>query len=380
MAGNLRNFNLPAPPPAMPRAAGGVGMAQSLARSAFGDLVGGDSYPEEGQEQQLPTTAEGRRELASDAFARRVGATIDEVGFPEFVASLVHGTFDAIVDSSIRQMEAYAELIAAVAKPSDQFTQENVSLNQAKDWLAQQFPADLALTRSANEWTMTVVPERNGGNDGDGFEEPRSPAWLADFGLAGEELTPELIEEQLVPRARDRVARDRLHTLASMVLLGMNRVVVRDGSISANLRFRAEAADHSKLDYAVSDDPPTGPGEWGRRGSRRYDLPSTKVSTVEVNAQSDSELIVSLSGQVRINFASETVPLDRFIDESRRMLLERHARPTAATGPARQIVAQPSAPTTTAPAPVPTSAQPAAPAPEQPAATTPPPAGPGGAQ
>jgi hypothetical protein len=83
------------------------------------------------------------------------------------------------------------------------------------------------------------------------------------------------------------------------------------------------------VDYAVSDggdEPPT--TEWGRRGSRTYDAPKTKVSTVGVNVQSDSELKAELFGDVKINFASETVPLDRFVDDARRNMLERHARPT----------------------------------------------------
>ena len=52
----------------------------------------------------------------------------------------------------------------------------------------------------------------------------------------------------------------------------------------------------------------------------------TKVSTVGVNVQSDSELKAELFGEVKINFASETLPLDRFLDDAQRTLLERHSR------------------------------------------------------
>src|SRR6185503_11929707 len=97
-----------------------------------------------------------RREAATETIGRRAGALSDELDFPEFVASLVHGTFDAIVDSSIRQMESFADLVAAVAKPIEQFTQENVSINQTRDWLIEQHPADLALLRDGGE--VRVVP------------------------------------------------------------------------------------------------------------------------------------------------------------------------------------------------------------------------------
>src|SRR5262245_28371183 len=48
-------------------------------------------------------------------------ATLNAIDFPSFVASLIQGTFKAIVDASIQQMEAYAELLKNVAKTVDQF-------------------------------------------------------------------------------------------------------------------------------------------------------------------------------------------------------------------------------------------------------------------
>src|SRR6185295_1851551 len=122
------------------------------------------------------------------------GALSDELDFPEFVASLVHGTLDAIVDSSIRQMESFADLVSAVAKPIDQFTQENVTLNQTRDWLIEQHPADLALVRDTEQ--PRVVPRVRPNRENE--DEPYSPEWLSEFGHGGEELTPELIEEQII--------------------------------------------------------------------------------------------------------------------------------------------------------------------------------------
>jgi hypothetical protein len=321
---------LPPPPPPVRRSGA---IARGLARDAFGREI--DTPPPQdaapAPEPAPDAAATKPRETATDAIGRRAGALSDELDFPAFVASLVHGTFDAIVDSTIRQMESFADLVAAVAKPLDQFTQENVSPNQARDYLVERYPKDLALVHDDDG--VHVAPRAN--KNADGEDEPRTPEWLGDFGLAGEELTPELIEEQIVPKARQRVATNRLQTLSTMVLLGMNRVVVKDGSIGARLRFRAAAADHVAVDYAVSDggdEPPS--TEWGRRGSRTYDAPKTKVSTVGVNVQSDSELKAELFGDVKINFASETVPLDRFIDDARRNVLERHARPPATSAPA----------------------------------------------
>lgn len=349
-----KDKGLPPPPPAVRRVeVMTAAPARSLARDAFGREIGESEQTAPQPTSTVdPQAASPKREAATETIGRRAGVLSDELDFPEFVASLLHGTFDAIVDSAIRQMESFADLVAAVAKPVEQFTQENVSLNQARDWLVEQYPHDLALSRDGE--SPRVVPRKPAAAEGE--DAPPSPDWLADFGAAGAELTPELVEEQLVPQARERVAHNRLQTLSTMVLLGMQRVVVKDGTIGARLRFRAAAADHAKVDYAVSDDPGGGGTEWGHRGSRTFSLPSTKVSTVGVNAQTDSELKAELFGEVKINFASETLPLDRFMDEASRTLLERHARPVAAPR------------TAAAPRPAAEAAPAAAPAPVAPAA------------
>ncbi len=264
------------------------------------------------------------RAAATDTLARRAGALSDEIDFPAFVAGLVHGTFDAIVDSAIRQMESFAELVSAIARDSQSFTRDNVTVNQARDWLLHHFPQDLTLELKDPETGQPRLRPRQAAEDAD----PTSPGWLKDFGLEGQQLTDELIEEQLVPTARQRVGDSRLQMLATMVLLGLNRIVVRDGSISARVRFRAVAHDLAKVDYAVSQDPAGGPS-WGSRGSNAYVTHDTKISTVGVNVQAESDLKAELFGEVKINFVSETLPLDRFVDQARLTLLQSHSRPVA---------------------------------------------------
>jgi len=56
-------------------------------------------------------------------------ATLNAIDFPSFVASLIQGTFKAIVDASIQQMTAYAELLANVARTVDQFMNDNVMVH-----------------------------------------------------------------------------------------------------------------------------------------------------------------------------------------------------------------------------------------------------------
>jgi hypothetical protein len=347
------------PPPPSPRGNGhGAGQsytpAMALARDAFGREIVAPSQPQEQDPfgQQQPQAGAAPKEKATDAIGRRAGALSDEIDFPAFVASLVHGTFDAIVDSSIKQMEAYADLVAAVSKPLDQFSRENVTLGQARGWVVEQYPRDVTLVEEGGEYRLAPLVQAG--------EEASMPPWLAEYGEDGNELSAELLEESILPQARERVAQQRLSTLATMVLMGMQRVVIKDGTIGARLRFRAAAADRAAVQYATSNDPNTGGSTWGARASEGA---ITKVSTVGVNAQSDSELKAELFGDVKINFASETLPLDRFVDEAQRTLLERHSRASLP-----RAAAPAAAPAPVAAAPVPPLAPAAAP-PINPAAT-----------
>jgi hypothetical protein len=71
-----------------------------------------------------------------EAFAQ----LIDAVDFPQFVSELINGVFAAIVDVSIQQMEAYADLIAAVAASVDRFRAGHLSETEVVAHLCEAYP------------------------------------------------------------------------------------------------------------------------------------------------------------------------------------------------------------------------------------------------
>jgi len=77
----------------------------SIARVAF------EALPPEGQREIARNTVN-----VVDAIAAEEA---QEADLPAFVESLLQGTFHAIVDSSIEQMKAYAELVKSVAESLD---------------------------------------------------------------------------------------------------------------------------------------------------------------------------------------------------------------------------------------------------------------------
>lgn len=317
--------------------------AQALAGGPLGGLPGlPATRPAGAVAAPAPAAPTGTNKAppATETLARRTGALINEVDFPGFVAQLVHGTFDAIVDASIRQMESYADLLAAVAKTTEQFTEENVSPDQARDWLAQRYPGDvlLRLPRGTDEVAegARLLPRH----------EDASPPWLSEFDLDGQALSTELLEQQVLPRVRQRIGAERHQLLATMVTLGLNRVAVKDGSVSAKVMFRAAAKDSSTVQYAQSPNPDAGGGtsNWGTRGNNAYAGVSTVVQTVNVNAQNDTNLRADLFGEVKLNFVSETLPLDKLADPVKLGLVQRNAalgRGTAAPATAAPALPAP---------------------------------------
>ncbi|WP_196137476.1 hypothetical protein [Aliikangiella sp. G2MR2-5] len=277
-----------------------VGSSQMNNQKNVSQPVRARALAEEVEQQQVPKV----KKQATDTIAAKAGAMVNELDFPGFVSSLVNGTFDAVVDASIRQLESYSDLVAAISKSVDQFTAENVTDNQARDWLAQKYTGDVSL----------VLPSTPGSGQPQLFpkSDGLSPDWLADFDMQGEELTSEILERELLPRVRNKVGAERQQLLASMVMLGINRIAVKDGSITAKVMFRANAQDTAKVDYATGSDPQQAlTQDWGQRGSRTYNQASTMVSTLAVNAQNESSVRADLFGEVKLNFVSEALPIDQ---------------------------------------------------------------------
>jgi hypothetical protein len=239
---------------------------------------------------------------ATSQVARVTQETIRAIAFPTFVADLIKGTFQAIVNASIQQMEAYIRLIENVSKTVDQFMNDNISDNQAKDWLAQSYPDHIVVEGGR------AVPRP------DADDRP-APNFRADLNLSEEvSLDEGSIEETLVPAARRKLAQGRHQMLSTMVLMGINRIVVTGGKIRATMGFHIDATDRAHAERATDFDfRAAASGSFGF-GPWSASL-STSVSYVSSTRRTnDSELNVDadLTGEVEIHFKSDVFPLERF--------------------------------------------------------------------
>jgi hypothetical protein len=155
---------------------------------------------------------------------------IDAVDFPGFVADLIAGVFDAIVDASIRQMEAYADLVDGVAKTVDQFVDENVTDDQARHYLLDTFP-DVFAKEGAKGST---IKRRRGAAKG------RWRLALSLLGLpkADPKPDPETRSKRLIQAARRHMVRERQQLLATMVLMGVQRIRDPHGRLPPSFKLR----------------------------------------------------------------------------------------------------------------------------------------------
>ena len=276
-----------------------------------------------------PAPPPGKNPLADMKVA---GEIVDAINFPSFVASLVTGTFRAIVDATAQQLREYADLVANLSRSVEDFAAEHVTDDQVRASLASKYPNDLVHRApppgQPGATKLDVTQAANGS----------SPAWLADYGLTGEQLTPELASGPLIEAGRTHVAEQRMQSLAAMVLMGINRIVVNDGDIQAKLQFHAQLKSSTDVELATAQ---VGGGSIAQRQIGSGGAPTLMVSTAKVNAQSDASAKATLTGQVRIRFRTETFPLERFADSAAIQLLNRHARWTPDAKPAEPVAATP---------------------------------------
>ena len=261
------------------------------------------------------------------------GALVQKVDFSKFVGGLIKNVFQAIVESSIEQMRAYGELIANVAKTVDQFMTDNISQGAGRDYMTDKYPDvfDIAVTSGADQFAEgdgAAAPQARLEASGDNAE-----VRLAEISREMNvnppitDLSDENSELRLVTAARLEMAKSRQTLLSSMVMLGINRIVVTDGSIRAKVIFDMRASDTARGESTAQmfdkeaqrskQSVKAGYGSWYSpvSGSASIENQQSHVATVgsavDESSESKAEVKARLSGEVRVNFKSDYLPMEK---------------------------------------------------------------------
>ncbi|AXK72152.1 hypothetical protein DWG18_07560 [Lysobacter sp. TY2-98] len=260
-----------------------------------------------------------------DASTSKLGANakklMEAVDFPKFVGGLIQNVFQAIVDATIQQMRAYAELLKSVSQSVDEFAQDNISMDNARDYVAGKFPDAMRVQKNPDGGGNMLAM-----NDVEDMDATMARI-NAELGLAQpvDDISDAEQEARFVQAARLQMARSRQQLLSSMVILGINRIVVTDGQINAKVVFDFRASDEMMRDaQAGLTDTQSSYNRnksaagvhfgWGAAGSVNENVQrhmTTVSSSVDETSESKQDMKAKLTGEVRVNFKSDYFPMEK---------------------------------------------------------------------
>jgi hypothetical protein len=229
--------------------------------------------------------------------------------FPGFVTSLITGVFQAMTTSTIQQLEAYVNLLESINSSTSAFAASSITPGRAATWAAAQFP-ELAIT--PGDPPALVVR--------DDADMPEADVLKDRLGATEDEVSQiddSDLESTLLPLVSRKLARDRQSMLATMVLMGMNRIVVDSGRIHASMELQVDARSTAEQTQAERFDTRVtttgsgsfGMGMWGASAS----LSATVgyVRSDEQFTREDIALRAGLRSSVDIGFHTEPLELGR---------------------------------------------------------------------
>ncbi|EDS99895.1 hypothetical protein BamIOP4010DRAFT_6587 [Burkholderia ambifaria IOP40-10] len=287
------------------------------------------------------------------------GQMVQKVDFPKFVGGLIKNVFQAIVESSIEQMRAYGELIANVAKTTGQFMSDNISEGAGRDYLADSFPDVLSVQAQDGAGAFdadsagaaaAAAPSRLVAQGDDAQQRLAEISRTYNLDPPVTDLSDDKSELRLVTAARLQMAKQRQQLLSSMVMLGINRIVVTDGSINAKVVFDMRASDTAKRTYTASmhdresqkykESVNAHYGSWYTPYSAdaafegQQEHVATVGSALDDTSESRAEVKAKLSGEVRVNFKSDYLPLDKMATPEMMSVIQGNSTPYNPNKPA----------------------------------------------
>jgi hypothetical protein len=271
------------------------------------------------------------------------GELVKKVDFPSFVSGLVSGVFNAVVKASMDQMKAYGELLAACAKTVDEFARDNITDGAARDHVASRFPSSVRIDTGGDAARLRL---RDGA---DAAEVQRAYPGVA------VDLEDDDAEAALMLAAKQQMARERQQLMATMVLLGINRIVVTNGQINAKVVFdmRAEDSARRQATAQLHDEQRSSELDarhnfsalpWGVNAGasvRQQSHVATVESAIDDTSEAKAEVKAQLTGEVQLKFKSETFPLERMVSAGGLALLNARAEPPGGAARAAPPPAQP---------------------------------------
>jgi hypothetical protein len=258
--------------------------------------------------------------------ARSAGQTFQDIrqaiDFPTYVQSLITGVFQAITSSNLQQLTAIGDMLDAVSRTEDEFTSENIRDGDVIAWAVGKFPFlrrgedglqvadDVDIAEKTSEIAAQLrVPESE-------------VSGLDDSDLMG----------TLGPLIRRRIGRERQQMLATLVQMGLQRVVVDEGRLHASMDMRVDTrsalaqqrARREETDVEVGAAAQVGMGMWG--ASAHTNVGYNQIQSEHSTSREEIDTRAGLRSSVDLAFRTDQIPLDRMASRSQRARLDANSR------------------------------------------------------
>ena len=236
------------------------------------------------------------------------GDFIDEIDFPKFVRDLLKGVFDANLEVTLKQMEAFQKLLktaTALGRDVHQQDRRHGGVRVPRREPARQFSLGF--------------PD-DGETDENGEKQPA----LTDkegnkIDLGDNEVKAKIMDAKIA------MAKEQRAMLREVILMGVTRLVVEKGVVKAACKFDIKAsekidkADKAALQEASSTSTSlTASGGLlgsifgGPKAGHTSSTQKSKISVSSAKSQATTDLTAQVSGSVEIKFKSDYFKLDNF--------------------------------------------------------------------
>jgi len=224
-------------------------------------------------------------------------------------------------------MQAYVELIRNVSASTEGFADANVGVQGAREWLVERFPGSFVIEGEVDDFEQPGQPpsrEEQAERDAQtrlrlrpGASMPSEGALKTALGLGPQDSLPGGDPESLVGLARGALAKNRQQMLASMVSMGMQRIVIESGRLNASMRFhidtRSAAADDRGSSFDVRNETTADVGAkfgpWGVNATVKNTIGYVSTQRTQTTEEMNTDL--DLNSSVELIFKTDYLPLDR---------------------------------------------------------------------
>jgi hypothetical protein len=268
----------------------------------------------------------------SGSRALAAASQLEKIGFVDFTVDLVKGVYEVIVNASMEQLEAYAELVTKVSKSLEEYQDEVLGPDETeKQEKAENYITEVLGFKKQDTYTLTddqatALREHLAGIS---VQEDEQNKGIDDY-ITVSGTSKEITHENLVKIVLEKLKKSTEHSydlLKTILKIGMQKVVVTNGEIRTKLTFHLDASDdYSKTSNQYSNNSSgwgvgvglsgSGTGLVGKIFgaslgiglSGGYSSRKLSVNVVNEKSTSATNVNVDILGEVRINFRTETFP------------------------------------------------------------------------